>query len=277
MRQSDEPEPIVSTYAVGDIQGCYDTLRALLKQVQFTPSTDTLWCAGDLINRGPKNVETLRYLMSLPNLKVALGNHDLHFLALAKGIKKPTRSDTIGDLLADPERDQFVQWLQQQPLLICDDANQRVMVHAGLPAIWSLDQAKSLAREIEQQLCGPSVDIFLNNMYGDTPAIWSDQLTSPDRLRLATNFFTRLRYYKSPGELELTHKTDAAPNGFAPWFDTRHPSLAEYTVIFGHWAALDGVQQEKLAGLDTGAVWGRHLTALRLDDGVYFTQSAASQ
>ena len=114
-------------------------------------------------------------------------------------------------------------------------------------------------------------------MYGDTPAIWSDQLTSPDRLRLATNFFTRLRYYKSPGELELTHKTDAAPNGFAPWFDTRHPSLAEYTVIFGHWAALDGVQQEKLAGLDTGAVWGRHLTALRLDDGVYFTQSAASQ
>lgn len=277
MRQSNEPEPIVSTYAVGDIQGCYDTLRALLKQVQFTPSTDTLWCAGDLINRGPKNVETLRYLMSLPNLKVALGNHDLHFLALAKGIKKPTRSDTIGDLLADPERDQFVQWLQQQPLLICDDANQRVMVHAGLPAIWSLDQAKSLAREIEQQLCSPSVDIFLNNMYGDTPAIWSDQLTSPDRLRLATNFFTRLRYYKSPGELELTHKTDAAPNGFAPWFDTRHPSLAEYTVIFGHWAALDGVQQEKLAGLDTGAVWGRHLTALRLDDGVYFTQSAASQ
>ncbi len=277
MRQSNEPEPIVSTYAVGDIQGCYDTLRALLKQVQFKPSTDTLWCAGDLINRGPKNVETLRYLMSLPNLKVALGNHDLHFLALAKGIKKPTRSDTIGDLLADPERDQFVQWLQQQPLLICDDANQRVMVHAGLPAIWSLDQAKSLAREIEQQLCSPSVDIFLNNMYGDTPAIWSDQLTSPDRLRLATNFFTRLRYYKSPGELELTHKTDAAPNGFAPWFDTRHPSLAEYTVIFGHWAALDGVQQEKLAGLDTGAVWGRHLTALRLDDGVYFTQSAASQ
>jgi bis(5'-nucleosyl)-tetraphosphatase (symmetrical) len=276
MCQPFEPERIVSTYAVGDIQGCFDTLMALLTQVHFKPETDTLWCAGDLINRGPKNVETLQYLMALPNLKVALGNHDLHFLALAKGIKTPTPSDTIGDLLTHPDREQFVAWLQKQPLLICDDVNQRLMVHAGLPDVWSLDQVKHLAHEIEQQLRGASVDAFLNNMYGDTPAIWSDTLTTPDRLRLATNFFTRLRFYKSTGELELIHKTETAPEGFTPWFNTRHASLADYTLIFGHWAALGGVRQERLIGLDTGAVWGRHLTALRLEDGIYFTQPAAS-
>ena len=216
MRQPFEPERIVSTYAVGDIQGCFDTLMALLTQVHFRPETDTLWCAGDLINRGPKNVETLQYLMTLPNLKVALGNHDLHFLALAKGIRTPTRGDTIGDLLNHPDRAQFVAWLQQQPLLICDEVHKRVMVHAGLPDIWSLSQVKRLAHEIEQQLRGASVDAFLDNMYGDIPARWSDTLTDPDRLRLATNFFTRLRFYKSTGELELSHKSRDCARGLHP-------------------------------------------------------------
>jgi len=262
----------MSVYAVGDIQGCYKTLRALLQQIQFQPAKDTLWCAGDLINRGPDNVDTLNYLMSLPNLRIVLGNHDLHFLAIAEGVSKPHRGDTISDLLDHSDLPNFVDWLAKQPILVVDDHQKLVMVHAGLPAIWSLKEAKAHARTIEQALQGEDRKQFLKNMYGNTPSSWRQDLNEADRLRIMTNFFTRLRYYQNGGHLELTHKADQAPAGFKPWFLERHPSLAAYTILFGHWAALGNVTRPGLFGLDSGCVWGRHLTALRLDDGQLFKQ-----
>ena len=261
----------MSTYAVGDIHGCFRSLRALLDEVKFRPQHDTLWCPGDLINRGPSNVETLQLLMDLPNLEVTLGNHDLHFLAIAEGIATIGKSDTVSDLLDHPRLPDFTHWLRAQPLLVAHPDETIVMTHAGIPEIWNLEQAKRLAREVEQDLRGANWRSFLKNMYGNEPTMWRDDLETPQRLRLATNIFTRMRYYRHPGTFEFSHKGSTAPEGFVPWFDHRHPELDKKTVIFGHWASLGGVHRPELAGLDTGCVYGRTLTALRLEDKAYFS------
>lgn len=256
----------MSTYAVGDIQGCFDEFQALLKKCRFNPHKDKLWLVGDLINRGKKNIQTLDYLIELgDSVKLVLGNHDLHFLAMAKGNGKPSRSDTIQDLLEHQNCDLYVHWLRQHPLVYTDQTLDYVMVHAGLPPIWSISTCLERAREVETILSGDSYESFLSVMYGDEPSEWDDQLKGMDRIRLITNYFTRMRYCTRNARLELNHKTTDQPTGFSPWFTFRRPEQTQ--ILFGHWAALDGVtNNENTHALDTGCVWGRRLTAMRLED-----------
>ncbi len=264
----------MSTYVFGDLQGCFDELSALLDQIG--PSDDdALWFVGDLINRGPKNVATLELLSTRPHTHCVLGNHDLHFLAVAHGIRLPHRSDTIDDLLTHPEREAFVNFLIQQPLIHVDQHQQVLMVHAGIPAMWSLKDALAWSESISQQLIDPSRRMpFFKAMYGNEPRDWHQIMSREARLRLATNVLTRMRFYQPPGVIDLEEKALAGPEGFRPWFESRHPSLDDWTICFGHWAMLNGVFKPGLYGLDTGCVWGRALTAVRLEDGTIFRQAA---
>ena len=260
----------MTTFVVGDIQGCYAEFRELLSVSGFRASSDTLWLVGDLVNRGPNNIDTLRYIMSLERTVTVLGNHDLHFLAIACGHHKQSRSDTLDDLLEAPELDDIIAWFRKRPLLHVDQANDIVMVHAGLPPIWTVDKAIALANEVEATLRSDQFDDFLGAMYGDQPDTWHESLTGVDRLRIITNYLTRIRYCTQAGKLELTAKTDIKPEGFDPWFSFPRPDT--FRIIFGHWAALNGVTANSLAvALDTGCVWGRELTALRLEDGKRFS------
>ncbi|MDC0662323.1 symmetrical bis(5'-nucleosyl)-tetraphosphatase [Marinobacter sp. SS21] len=259
----------MTDYAIGDIQGCYDRLRSVLDKVAFSPSRDCLWVAGDLINRGPASLETLRFLEGLGGATtVVLGNHDLHLLAVALGGHQTRRKDTLADILESPDHDRLVAWLRQQRLCLYDRDRHLFMAHAGLPHIWSLDQAQALGREVEAVIRGPQARDYFTHMYGNRPACWHDGLTGIDRWRAITNYFTRMRFVAEDGTLELATKesADAAPGGFAPWF--RYPRHDNVKVIFGHWAALEGrTGSEQFIGLDTGCVWGGALTIMNLDSG----------
>lgn len=264
----------MSTYVFGDLQGCYRELIALLNQIGPLEE-DELWFVGDLINRGPSNVATLELLSSLPHVRCVLGNHDLHFLAVAHGVRTPHRSDTISDLLEHPKRDAFIEFLVNLPLIHIDKTKRALMVHAGIPSMWSIDDATQWARLIHQSISDPSSRIaFFNAMYGNEPTDWHQTMSQEARLRLATNILTRMRFYRAPGVIELSHKEVEAPQGFTPWFESRHQSLDDWTICFGHWAMLDGVFEPDLYGVDTGCVWGRTLTAVRLEDGTIFRQAA---
>src|SRR5690554_81458 len=263
----------MSTYAIGDIQGCFDPLQRLLDKIQFDPSRDNLWLAGDLINRGPDSLATLRYLRSLgPTVKAVLGNHDLHFLAVAYGYKRPGSQDTLEPLLQASDRAELIDWLRQCPLLHHDPALGYTMVHAGIPPIWNLSEALGYAQEIEAVLQGDGLDDFLAHMYGNTPCLWQAELAGNDRLRLITNYFTRMRFCSAAGQLDLDNKTAASDNQqFLPWFAHPQHACANERILFGHWAALKGqANASNVVALDTGCVWGGHLTALRLDDGELF-------
>lgn len=258
----------MSTYAIGDIQGCFSELEALLEKIQFDQHSDTLWLLGDLINRGPQNIETLDFLMSLPNVISVLGNHDLHFMAVAMGCHKPSRSDTLGDILKSKHLPDIIEWLRNRPLIHFDSNLGYLMVHAGLPKIWSISESLNYASEVEQAIRGADFKEFLSEMYGNYPANWSPKLQKMERLRVITNYLTRLRYCKADGEMDLTQKETTAPPGFMPWFND-YPAQLEnnITILFGHWAALEGVTgHQNIIGLDTGCLWGRELTALRLED-----------
>ncbi|MFT4631699.1 MAG: bis(5'-nucleosyl)-tetraphosphatase (symmetrical) [Candidatus Azotimanducaceae bacterium] len=257
----------MSTYVIGDVQGCYDELQTLLATLKFNPQRDAVWFVGDLINRGPKNLETIRFIRDLPNSRVVLGNHDLHFLAVASGVQKPSPSDTLEDLLEAPDLADIIEWLRHLPLLHYDPSHNVIMVHAGLPPNWTLKTCLARALEVENKLTGPDYKEFLAGMYGNQPDIWTDDLAGMPRLRIITNYFTRLRYCNAVGKLELLHKTDAAPSGYAPWF-TFPRAKPILPIVFGHWAALDGVTDVDTAiALDTGCVWGRRLTAMCIEDG----------
>ncbi|WP_111641028.1 symmetrical bis(5'-nucleosyl)-tetraphosphatase [Marinimicrobium alkaliphilum] len=264
----------MSTYAVGDIQGCYLPLTKLLDKVRFDPSVDTLWVAGDLINRGPGSLDTLRLLMELGESVVAVhGNHDLHFLAVAYGFKKPNRKDTLTEILDAPERDDILHWLRQLKLVHHDPELQYTMVHAGIPPQWDLAQALARAAEVEAVIRGDQLEGFLAAMYGNNPAIWSDDLTGNDRLRVITNYFTRMRFCSAEGHLDLETKTAPGkhPQGYKPWFAHANHRCRDQRILFGHWAALEGrTDASNVVALDTGCVWGGELTALRLDDGERF-------
>lgn len=259
----------MTDYAIGDIQGCYDRLRDVLAKVDFSPSRDRLWVAGDLINRGPSSLETLRYIESLgSSALVVLGNHDLHLLAVALGGHETRRKDTLGDILEAPDLGRLVEWLRQQHLCIHDPARNMVMAHAGLPHIWSVDRAMACAREVEEVIGGSAAEEYFTHMYGNQPECWDDGLTGMDRWRVITNYFTRMRFIAEDGTLELATKESAseAPEGFAPWF--RYPRQDDTRVVFGHWAALEGnTGVERFIGLDTGCVWGGALTMMNLDSG----------
>lgn len=259
----------MTDYAIGDIQGCYDRLRDVLAKVDFSPSRDRLWVAGDLINRGPSSLATLRYIESLgTSAMVVLGNHDLHLLAVALGGHEVRRKDTLADILDAPDHDRLLDWLRQQHLCIHDPTRNLVMVHAGLPHIWSVDWAVGFAREVEGVIRGSTAQEYFAHMYGNQPERWDDGLTGMDRWRVITNYFTRMRFIASDGTLELATKesADSAPEGFIPWF--RFPREDDVRVVFGHWASLEGrTGTDRFIGLDTGCVWGGALTMMNLDSG----------
>jgi bis(5'-nucleosyl)-tetraphosphatase (symmetrical) len=257
----------MNTYAIGDIQGCYDELRRLLDTLAFDPARDRLWLVGDLVNRGPQSVEVLRFLRGLGDRAISvLGNHDLHLLVVAAGVRKPHRSDTLDGILAAPDRGELLDWLRRQRLMHADDGY--AMVHAGLLPQWSITQALALAREAEAALQGPEYGEFLAQMYGNTPAQWQDKLTGFDRLRVIINAMTRLRVCTPEGVMEFSHKMapEDAPAGYLPWFDIPQRKSRDTPVLFGHWAALGLTLRPDLLGLDSGCVWGRRLTAVRLED-----------
>lgn len=260
----------MSTYAIGDIQGCYEPLICLLEQAGFDRQQDTLWVAGDMVNRGPNSLETLRFLMGLGDrTKVVLGNHDLHMLAIAEGIKRPHSNDSINDILQAPDREELLTWVRRQPLLYYQPQGEYVLVHAGLAPQWDIRQALALAQEVQDVLGGPDYKEFLYQMYGNQPNRWDDALTGWPRLRLITNYLTRMRLCAEDGELELNHHQGVAnaPAGYLPWFAHRHRKTRHLKILFGHWAALEGESNEDhVFALDTGCVWGRRLTMMRLED-----------
>lgn len=260
----------MATYAIGDIQGCYDELRRLLDQIGFDRSVDHLWFVGDLINRGPQNLETLRFVRSLGhNAVTVLGNHDLHFLAVVFGGHSPTASDTFDDVIDAGDCEELCHWLRSLPLL--HENRTYVMTHAGIPHVWDLPTARSCASEIESTLRGPSYVSFFEQMYGNHPNVWTEALEGMDRTRLITNYFTRMRLIREDGALEFSHKgqLEDAPREYNAWF--HYTTQIPKRQIFGHWASLEGeTGVDGIDAIDTGAVWGRSLTALRLDDHVRF-------
>lgn len=262
----------MSTYAVGDLQGCYDEFRALLDSFQFDPSKDHLWLVGDLINRGPKNLETLNFIRQLGNVvTIVLGNHDLHFMAVARGFGSVKKSDTFQDILADKNCADLVDWLRTRPLVHYDADLGFLLVHAGVPPIWPIKTCLERAKEVEDILKGDRCDDFFKVMYGNNPESWDNDLGGMDRIRIITNYFTRIRYCTEAGKLELLHKTQVQPEGYKPWFQfprAREPGeTMSPSIVFGHWAALEGKTHiENIYALDTGCVWGKNLTAMRLED-----------
>lgn len=264
----------MNTYIVGDIQGCLDPLKKLLDTVRFDPDLDQLWSVGDVVNRGPDSLSTLRYLKKLgSHFKMVLGNHDLHLLAVAYQKKSKKKGDTLDDILAAKDREELIDWLRHQPLIYqCDNS---VLVHAGLPHIWPLAKALSLASEVENILRSDDCGNFLSAMYGNEPDRWSDALSGMERLRVITNYLTRMRICKIDGSLNLAFKSspDLAPHDFLPWF-LHYPKnrINEYDIFFGHWAALPSkTYGDHFNALDSGYFWGGELTLLRLADKQRFT------
>jgi len=258
----------MATYAIGDIQGCYDPLRRLLDKIKFDPSADQLWFAGDLINRGPKSLETLRFIISLGDgARSVLGNHECHFLASARGHKKAHRSDTFSSILNASDADELINWVRSRPFLHQDKSLGYTMVHAGVPPQWSLKQAKKHAKELEKVFQGEQLDDFLAHMYGSMPDQWSDTLVGNDRLRFIINCFTRLRFCDAEGRLNLKEK--GAPThhsgNLIPWFEVPNRQTANKKIVFGHWSTLGLNKKNKAICLDTGCLWGGQLSAIKLD------------
>jgi bis(5'-nucleosyl)-tetraphosphatase (symmetrical) len=265
----------MSTYAIGDIQGCFDALQALLRTIQFDEKTDTLWCTGDLVNRGPQSLAVLRFFKGLGDRhQVVLGNHDLHFIGVAYQVRATHAGDTLQDLLAAPDREVLLDWLCTRPLLVHDAALGYTMTHAGLAPQWSLRDAGRIAKEVETLLQGKSRALLLKEVFGNVPDYWDESLAGMDRLRSAINFFTRMRFCYPDGRLNFTYKGALAskPADIIPWFDVKPRLNADLNLIFGHWAALNGqADKPHLFPLDTGCVWGNCLTAMRLEDGKRFS------
>lgn len=257
----------MAVYAIGDIQGCFDELQALLDKIGFDPAHDRLWFTGDLVNRGPKSLETLRFVKALGDRAITvLGNHDLHLLAVVYGLKDDTAED-IGDVLTAPDRDELTDWLRRRPLLHHDAELGYTLIHAGLPPSWDLAKAQALAAEVEAVLRGPDCHAFLKHMYGNEPTQWSDDLTGWERLRFITNCFTRLRFCDNEGRLALKEKgpPGSQPAPYRPWFTVPNRASAGINIVFGHWSTLGPCAEPNVFPLDTGCLWGGHLTALRLD------------
>jgi bis(5'-nucleosyl)-tetraphosphatase (symmetrical) len=252
----------VSTYAIGDVQGCFDELQALLVRIGFNAQHDRLWFVGDLVNRGPKSLEVLRFVKALGDRAiVVLGNHDLHLITQFEGFERKREDDTFTDVLGAPDAKALVDWLRARPMMHLE--GQWAMVHAGLLPQWGIDRASSLAREVEAALRAPGYRDFLANMYGSRPEAWNDALAGWDRLRVIVNAMTRMRFCTPEGGMEFRASGAEAPAGYRAWFEGR---ADERPLIFGHWSALGLTLSERIAGLDTGCVWGGPLTALRLED-----------
>lgn len=260
----------MATWAIGDLQGCLEDFRCLLQKIQFKPDRDQLWLSGDLVNRGPDSLGTLRLCHDLrDNLVTVLGNHDLHMLAVLDGAVAFKRKDTFADVLNAPERHRLSEWLLQCPLL--HENADWVMTHAGLYPLWTLEQARGYAREVEAVLQDPTQrGLFFAHMYGNEPSDWDDGLQGPERWRTITNFFTRLRLIDSTGHIDLIHKESLTvkPEHLHAWYDYPQRVPTSKKILFGHWAALQGhTGCADIVALDTGCVWGNKLTAYCLETG----------
>jgi len=265
----------MATYIVGDIQGCYDELIDLLSLANFDQQKDELWVAGDLVARGPKSLQTLRFLKYL-NAKVVLGNHDLHLLATAAGIHPIKKRDKTLPILTADDNEELLSWLRHQPLLFEHPEHKFIMVHAGILPSWSIKKAKKLAQEVESELQSDHYKALLKNMYGNQPTQWQDSYSGYERLRYIINVFTRMRYCTLNGELEFNHHLPPEKIKDAqlkPWFKIT-PEHHDQPILFGHWASLLGkTNQDNIYALDTGCVWGKSLTMLRWQDKKLFSLS----
>ena len=262
----------MSTYAIGDLQGCYDDFRRLLDQVSYEPGRDRLLLAGDLVNRGPQSLQCLRFAREHRESVISvLGNHDLHLLACASDRRRLKPSDTLAPILGAPDAAELLDWLAAQPLAWYEADHELLMIHAGLPPQWDLQQTLALAAEAAAALRSADRDDFFSHMYGDQPAIWDERLSGWDRTRFAINCLTRLRYCTPEGRLAMKPKgaPGSQPDGLLPWFAVPGRRSAGTRIVFGHWSTLGRVAwpEHRVWGLDTGCLWGGRLTALRLDDG----------
>lgn len=265
----------MATYIIGDLHGCFDEFQALLNQVGFNPKHDELWLTGDLIARGDKSLECLRFVKNLgERATVVLGNHDLHLLATLEGIKKVKPKDKVDPIFTAPDRLELQNWLRSRPLVAVHPRHQFVLVHAGISPDWDLDTALSCAEEVEQVLQSQDYATLLREMYGNSPLQWSDTLSGIDRLRYTINVCTRMRFCYADKRLDFECKlpVEQAPDSLKAWFEIENPRFGS-PILFGHWASLIGYPTPpNIYALDTGCVWGNHLTMLRWEDKTYFTQ-----
>lgn len=271
----------MSTYLVGDIQGCYAAFTDLIRTISFSPSRDTMYLLGDLVNRGPQSAEVLRYCMQSGDaIKPLLGNHDLHLLASAYGIRKSGKRDTLQNILNAPDRSSLLQWLSQQPLaraLTSPQGKRLLMVHAGVLPTWSFEETLTLSQEVQAQISGPDLPEFLTHMYGNLPNQWSSDLQGHDRWRVIVNALTRIRFCTATGQMDFdsSESAQAAPPGLIPWFEAPHRQTAQDVIAFGHWSTLGLMHTPHLLALDTGCVWGGCLSAMEISE--EFTERSLHQ
>lgn len=271
----------MATWAIGDIQGCCTEFRALLEKIRFDPGKDQLWLTGDLVNRGTESLQTLRYVMALGDCVITvLGNHDLHLLALASGNGRGGPDNaSLRPILDAPDCEELLSWLRRRPLAHFDAGLNTLLVHAGVWPEWSVDDVTKLAREVEERLSRADYADFFAAMYADDPARWNDALEGNERYRFIVNCLTRLRVIDVDGRIDLAYKAtlDDLPPGTIPWFRAPNPRWQDSRIVFGHWSALGLLVEPGVLGLDTGCVWGRELSAVRLDgEPVVVTQSCSN-
>ncbi|MCO8063048.1 symmetrical bis(5'-nucleosyl)-tetraphosphatase [Acinetobacter lwoffii] len=262
-------------YVIGDVQGCFEALKALLKEIQFDAERDFIWFAGDLVARGENSIAALRFIKKLAEQGAAaavLGNHDLTLLAYARGIKPVKEKDNVRDVIDAIDSDDLIDWLRKQPMCLFPN-EQTILTHAGIPNIWSAEKTAQLAQEVEAIIAHDDFEVlddFLKEMFGKEPALWSDQLQGHERIRCIVNYLTRMRLTDAEGRLEYSFKDaldDPMPQGFKPWFEFESQAAQTHQILFGHWAALNGKTiSNKIQNVDGGCVWGNQLMAFRLED-----------
>lgn len=262
-------------YVIGDVQGCFEALKALLKEIKFDADRDFIWFAGDLVARGENSIAALRFIKKLAEQGAAatvLGNHDLTLLAYARGIKPVKEKDNVRDVIDAIDSDDLIEWLRKQPMCLFPN-EQTVLTHAGIPNIWSAEKTAQLAQEVEAIIAHDDFEVlddFLKEMFGKEPALWSDQLQGHERIRCIVNYLTRMRLTDAEGRLEYSFKDaldDPMPEGFKPWFEFESQAAKSHQILFGHWAALNGKTiSNKIQNVDGGCVWGNQLMAFRLED-----------
>ena len=262
-------------YVIGDVQGCFEALKALLKEIQFDAEQDFIWFAGDLVARGENSIAALRFIKKLAEQGAAatvLGNHDLTLLAYARGIKPVKEKDNVRDVIDAIDSDDLIDWLRKQPMCLFPN-EQTILTHAGIPNIWSAEKTAQLAQEVEAIIAHDDFEVlddFLKEMFGKEPALWSDQLQGHERIRCIVNYLTRMRLTDAEGRLEYSFKDaldDPMPEGFKPWFEFESQAAQTHQILFGHWAALNGKTiSNKIQNVDGGCVWGNQLIAFRLED-----------
>ena len=260
----------MALYAIGDLQGCLDSLKELLDKIGFDPTQDELWLTGDLVNRGPDSLGTLRFLRKFGDcVRCVLGNHDFHLLRIDAGFAKAPRDGTLDAILQAPDRAELIDWTRRHPLFVIDHSRKLTMAHAGLLPQWDLDKAATLANEVTVRLRTEDYRNFIRDIFGNNPDRWRDDLETTDRWRAIINVMTRLRFCNAEGRMALEYKREPGtqPGEFSPWFELPHRRDPEYTLIFGHWSALGFIRRNGVICLDTGCVWNQELTAFRLDPG----------